>query len=240
MVLYQWIQTQWKNNYDAGHSVQQTNDDGYIIGGWTNSFGNGDNDLYLIKTDENGNEIWNQTFGGTNNDQGYSVKQTSDGGYIISGYTETIEGYHDIYLIKTDETGNEEWSKSFGGEYDDTSNSIQQTMDGGYIIIGTTQSFGNGLKDVYIIKVDENGNEEWNQTYGGLGDDEGSFIQQTNDGGFIIIGWTNSFGLTPLTFNDVYLIKTTSNGIEEWSQTFGGIYNDIGCSVQQTQDGETS
>ena len=143
--------------YDWGSSVQKTTDGGYIICGGTNSFGNGSGEVYLIKIDENGDSLWTKTFGGADS-EGSSVQQTIDGGYIITGGTSYGNGSGDVYLIKTDVSGNEQWTKTFGGTEYDSGNSVQQTTDGGYIICGYTESFGNGGEDVYLIKTDQNGN----------------------------------------------------------------------------------
>jgi PGF-CTERM protein len=238
---------EWNKTFGGSHdewsgiceviSVQQTSDGGYIIAGATSSFGAGDSDVYLIKTDGNGNEKWSKTFGGSRDDCGGAIQQMSDGGYIIAGATESFgAGYLDVYLIKTDENGNEKWSKTFGGSDIDTGWSVQQTSDDGYIIAGATSSFGAGSSDVYLIKTDENGNKEWNKTFGGSyreGYDGASVVQQTSDGGYIIVSATESFGSGNY---DVYLIKTDENGNEKWSKTFGGSNIDIGWSVQQTSD----
>jgi hypothetical protein len=231
----QWNQTFGGGNNDYGFSVEQTTDGGYIIAGGagSNISSNGGTDVYLIKTDVNGNSLWTRTLGGASSDVGYSVQQTTDGGYIVCGETNSFLSGVNVYLIKTDTNGIEQWSQTFGGA-SSVGNSIEQTTDGGYIIVGKTTSFGNGSYDVYLIKTDGNGIEQWYKTYGGTSGEEGNSVKQTTDGGYIITGYTESFGNG---MADVYLIKTDANGIEQWSQTFGGASSDGGQSVEQTADG---
>ena len=211
-----WTKTFGGTDYDYGNSVQQTTDGGYIITGSTWSYGNGYDDVWLIKTDSNGDEIWNQTFGGSGNDIGYSVQQTTDGGYIITGRTTSFgNGGWDVWLIKTDSIGNEEWNQTFGGSGGDYGNSVQQTTDGGYIIAGGT---GSGSSDVWLIKTDSDGISLWTQTFGGSHYEYGSSVQQTTDGGYIISGSTRHFGDHG---SDVWLIKTDSNVNLETSTLVG-------------------
>ena len=220
---------------EVGYSVQQTTDGGFIVTGTKRTDENGNGDVWLIKTDSDGNEEWNQIFGGSESDGGYSVQQTTqttDSGYIIAGRKENQNS--DVWLIKTDSNGDSLWTKTFGGSGGDLGQSVQQTTDGGYIITGYTTSFGNGYYDVWLIKTDSDGNEQWNQTFGGSGGEGGNSVQQTTDGGFIITGRTSSFGNGLF---DVWLIKTDTNGNEEWNQTFGGSGNDEGDFVIQTTDG---
>jgi regulation of enolase protein 1 (concanavalin A-like superfamily) len=218
---------------DRGHSVQQTSDGGFILLGWTESFDAREADVWLIKTDASGNIEWDRTFGGSDRDKGSSVQQTSDGGFILVGYTESFgAGWADVWLIKTDADGNKLWEKTFGGSGLDSGSSVQQTSDGGFIIVGYTTSFGAGGFDVWLIKTDADGNKLWEKTFGGSRRDWGSSVQQTSDGGFILVGYTTSFGA-----GDVWLIKTDANGNKQWDRTFGGSDWDEGWSVQQTSDG---
>ncbi len=232
-----WTKTFGGSFNDYGYSVQQTTDGGYIVTGFTGSFGAGNLDAWLIKTDASGDTIWTKTFGGSYDDYGCSVQQTSDGGYIITGikdYFDGEPGSGDTWLIKTDADGGTLWTKTFGGSSFDAGNSVQQTSDGDYIIIGQTYSFGAGSSDAWLIKTDMSGDTLWTKTFGGSIDDYPMSVQQTTEGGYIIAGYTYSFGAGSA---DVWLIKTDSFGDTLWTKTFGGISNDHCNSVQQTSDG---
>jgi hypothetical protein len=188
----------------------------------------------LVKTDGSGNLLWNKTFGGKGEDAAWSVHQTTDGGYILGGWTASFgAGSFDFYLIKTDENGNLLWSKTFGGTGDDHGFSAIQTKDGGYAIIGYTSSFGMGEMDTYIVKTDENGNLQWNKTYGGSNRDFSEHVWQTSDGGYITSGFTYSFG----EGGDLYVVKTDGSGNLSWSKTIGGASYDRLMTSQITNDG---
>ena len=231
---------QWSYSYggtgdDRGLSVQQTNDGGFIIGGNTNSFGAGGSDMYLVKTDSGGLFQWTKTFGGTNQEFGYSVDKTNDGGFIIGGQTSSFgAGGSDMYLVKTDSDGTMQWTKTFGGSASDQGFSFHQTNDGGFIIGGQTLSFGAGASDAYLVKTSSDGSLQWAKTFGGTSADPGFSIQQTIDEGFIITGQTSSFGAGT---TDMYLLKTDSVGSLQWSKAMGGTGADQGYYVEQTNDG---
>ena len=197
-------------NWDEVSSVQQTSDGGYILAGYTSSFGAGSYDIFFIKADENGNIVWAKTYGGTGGDFSYSVQQTSDGGYIVAGGTNSFgAGGLDVFLIKTDADGNIIWAKTYRRTGDEWARSVHQTSDGGYILAGATNSFGAGSYDILLIKTDANGNIIWAKTYGGTGNDWAYSLQQISDVGYILAGLTNSFGAGDY---DIFLINADANG----------------------------
>jgi TolB-like protein len=228
----QWAKTYGGTYWDVAYSVQQTSDGGYIVAGYTGSFGAGYEDIFLIKTDANGNIIWAKTYGGTYEDWAYSVQQTSDGGYIVAGYT--AAGWGDFFLIKTDANGNIIWAKTYGETSWDEAFSVQQTSDGGYIVAGRTNSFGAGYSNVFLVKTDAYGNIMWAKTYGVTDLDWAFSVQQISDGGYIVAGITYSFGVDSA---DIFLIKTYASGNLQWAKTYGGTNSDYASSVQQTSDG---
>jgi len=205
-----WTRTYGGTDYDGGRSVQQTADGGYIITGYTHSSGAGSGDVYLIKTNASGDTLWTRAYGGTGVEWGYDVQQTTDGGYIIVGCTQSFgAGIDDVYLIKTNASGDPVWARTYGGADDDVGNSVQQATDGGYVIAGYTGPFGPGNQDVYLIRTNASGDTLWTKTYGGLDSDEGYSVRQTTDGGYVVAGYAKSFGAGNA---DVYLIKSDANG----------------------------
>ncbi len=178
---------------------------------------------------------WEKTFGGTGNDFGLYVQQTSDDGFFVVGDTTSfgVEGF-DTYVVKTDPNGIEEWSKTYGGSGNDIPVSAVQTTDGGYAFTGVTTSFGAEDKDLWLVKIDSDGNMEWQIIYGGTGIDYGRTIFQTADSGYIIAGSTNSFGAGG---SDFWLVKTDASGNIEWDETYGGVGFESLYHMDQTVDG---
>jgi hypothetical protein len=226
-----WEKTFGGTAEDAGHSVKQTADGGYIVVGETWSFGAGESDLYLIKTDSKGNQQWIKTRGTSKEDYGESILQTNDGGYIIAGYYWAFDPT-DLYiwLMKTDSNGNELWSKTFERGWEETVSSLQQTSDGGYILSGYVDSFTTGFEEIWVIKTDSSGSEQWSKIYSGTNNTyfQGGFAQQTADDGYIIAGNTDG--------HDVWLTKINASGNEQWNKTLGRTNHNVEF-VQQTSDG---
>ena len=216
-----WTKTYGKTNTSIRFSdIQKTTDGGFVIAGSFLDYQTYNYwDIYVLKTDSIGNLQWNNLIyncgisrsGAASQDFASSIIQTTDGGFVLSGNTENCNiGKEYVYLIKLSYNGGHIWSKLYGGPtYDNAGYSVKQTFDNGFVIAGITNSFGFGMKDVYILKTDSNGKLLWSKTYGGASNDIGKSIQITNDGGFILGGFTNSFGADS---NDVYIIKTDSLG----------------------------
>lgn len=225
-----WTKTFGEVSYDKGYSVEQTADSGYIVTGMTNNFVTGGEGVYLIKTDKNGALLWSKVYGGNLGGAGHSVKQTTDGGYIIGGIKVNSGGIHDAVLIKTDDAGDTLWTRTYGGGGDDYGLSVVQTTDGGYILAGSGSTTG-----VCLFKTNANGDSLWTKTFyvtGGLPHLNYPYcIQPTADSGFIVTGITYGAG------TDMYLLKIDSSGTTQWAKTYSGTSNDYAMSIQQTSDG---
>jgi hypothetical protein len=231
----QWNKTYGGTGYDYAQSVVKTGDGGYAIAGPTTSFGAGNDDFWLVKTDANGNMQWNKTYGGTGDDWAVSLIQTGDGGYALAGYTSSFgAGWYDFWLVKTNSAGTMQWNKTYGGTNADYGRSVVQTGDGGYALAGYTYSFGAGNADDWLVKTDASGNQLWNTTYGGTSEDGAYWVVQTGDGGYALAGFTYSFGAGN---RDAWLVKTESNGNMQWNKTYGGTADDEAWKLIQTGDG---
>ncbi len=231
--------TLWYRNYgiyseNSGYDVKQTNDNGFIITGYTYNNAIATSYVLLIKTDENGNEQWMKTYALRQSNGGNSVVQTNDGGYFLAGHSSlgTIEST-DCLLIKTNAFGDTIWTKLYGGSNHDACVCAFESTTGDFFIGGNTKSFGNGGHDAFLSKLNATGEEIWMKTYGGINEDFISMILPIASNKIILVGGTKSFGSGE---RDVYLIKTDIDGNEVWYRTIGGTNDDWAVFVQPTTD----
>lgn len=234
----QWTRTIGRSQTegrDYGISLQQTEDDGYILTGFTELLDGNLLDIYLVKTDDQGDTLWTRTYGDTLSESGNAVLTTPDGGYVIAGYTSAggARGA-DLLLAKTDDSGEIEWWKTYGGLYDDYGYSVERTPDGGFVVVGTTHSYGSGDSDIYTVRTDESGDTLWTRTFGGADKDDGFSIKKASSGGYIIAGTTESFGAG---MSDVYLLRIDDSGDTLWTRTIGGGNLERGFSVAESGEG---
>jgi hypothetical protein len=230
-----WSKTIGGVNDDFGECIILTSDGGYAVGGYTNTFGAGDNDMIIFKFDPNGVLQWARTIGGTGYDYALSITQTSDHGYALLGSSSSSgQGFLDYYVAKIDSNGTLQWTKTIGGAGGDYGSSIVQSSDGGYALAGVTLSFGAGMYDIYVVKLDANGNLLWTRTVGGTDFEYVYSIINTNDGGFALAGSTASFGAGGY---DAYVLKLDGSGNLQWNRTIGGTGEDNARSIIQTGDG---
>jgi hypothetical protein len=234
----EWKQNFGGNGVNNGNCVQQTSDNGYILVIETSKFSDGDFDIWVIKTDENGNIVWDTKFGGSENDYPLYVEQTIDDGYIIVGITASysVEGDWDAWLIKTDSNGNEQWNRTYGGAENDFGYTGFEITDG-YVIEGGSKSFGKEEGyDYWLIKTDTEGNEIWNKTYGGSAKEEGRRMRKTSDNGYIISGFIWPTEL--FQKGCCYLVKIDDDGNLEWEKyIYYGNRHGLLRTIQQTNDG---
>ena len=197
---------------DKGYDVRKEYNS-FLLLGSTSSYGNGGHDIWLLNIDHNGNEIWNNTYGSSNNEYGRSIINTEDEGYLIFATSESFGNDNtDLHNIKVDSVGSQQWIKSFGGFYGKNGNVLQKSPIGGYILISSRYSFNNNSYNMWLIKMDLNGDTEWTKTFGGLKNDYGFSIATTLDGGYVITGGTESYGFENADFSDLWFLKTDIDG----------------------------
>jgi hypothetical protein len=208
----------WQNRFntsmqDVARSIEQTSDGGYIIAGYSILFSilKGNNyEFWVLKLDPSGNIAWQKSYGGKNTDQGYAIRQIKDNGYIAVGTTKSFgAGNYDYWILKLDSGGNLIWQKAYGGEKADIASSVIETADGGYLVSGTTESFGQGKQDALVMKLDASGKIMWQKVYGGKQNDTLVSVGSTGDEGYILAGSTDSCGVGKI---DVLVIKTDESG----------------------------
>jgi len=228
----EWQQMYGDAKDDDAYDVLQTSDGGYIVVGGTKSYGAGLTDLWVMRTDDQGELIWEKILGGAKDDVAYSV--TSSGGdYVITGSTASYgAGGSDLWVLKMNDEGNVLWNITVGGSKNDLGKETASTADGGFIIVGDTSSYGAGWTDVWLVKLSEDGSISWNQTYGGSGNDSGRSVKETTDG-YIVAGNSDSFGSNLI---EGYIVRVDADGDPVWEKTFGGSSDDYTESVELLAD----
>jgi len=228
-----WEKTFAYSQEDGGNSIVAASDGGYAIAGTINIPGNGQ-DLLLLKTDGDGNESWHRTYGETGTEYAYALITCSDGGYAIAGMNSNPTPLPGAYLVKTDASGNELWSKTYGGTgtSDDRAYTILETPDHGFILAGSN-FYSLTEQDAWLIRTDSAGNELWNRTYGGSARDVFYSIAEAFEGGYLIAGLTYSTGAGE---SDLWIVKTDADGNELWAKTYGGATIDAARSIKRTSD----
>ncbi|EJL72107.1 T9SS type A sorting domain-containing protein [Chryseobacterium populi] len=243
----QWQKTLGGSALDRASGIRQTNDGGYIVIGYTNStdgditINHGMDDLWIVKLSPSGTLQWQKTYGGAYEEGGNNIYQTDDGGYIAIGFAISLnDGFRDMWILKLDDTGNIQWQKTFGNIYDDDGSQIRQTPDGNYIAIGTYSSLPGNTSDFWILKLGPSGNMIWQKMMGGSSRENPYDVQLTNDGGYIMTGYTQSSDGDVTGSHgqgEVWTVKLNSLGNIEWEKTFGGTSSDYGEAIKQTLDG---
>jgi hypothetical protein len=228
-----WLKTFGGRGIEIAKDIVASPDGGYVIAGSTTSAGSGASDAYLVRIDEQGNVVWDKTYGGSGDDAVYSVVPSA-GGYVACGRKDvsTVKDKKnfDLYVIKTDKDGKLVWEKTFGGNEMEEGNGLAATADNGYIVAGMTGSKGNGNGDVWVVKLSKDGNIEWDRTFGGKARDYGNSVIQTPEGGFVVAGNSGEK-------NKIYIIALDPTGKPLWEKYYGSGNADIAGSIIRNRDG---
>ncbi len=227
----------WQKTYDGGvndyvGSIQETSDGGYVVAGETDFFNTGRLDYWVLKLNGDGTVAWQKTYDGGSGDHAYSIQETSDGGYVVVGDSYAYSSAY--WIMKLNGDGTVAWQKTYGGSSHDHAYSVQETSDGGYVVAGLTYSFGAGDGDFWVLKLNGDGTVAWQKTYGGSYFDFAWSVQETSDDGYVVAGYTYSFGAGD---NDYWVLKLNGDGTVAWQKTYGGSNYDEALSIQETSDG---
>jgi len=231
----QWDQLYGTSDDDEAYALLQTADGGFALAGTTFDTETNDYDAWLVKTDANGDQQWEQFYGSNTDDEVSVALQTADGGFALAGTTFNTEMEdYDAWLIKTDMSGEVQWDQLYGTPADDRIYAALQTADGGYALAGTTFDTETHDYDFWLVKLNISGEVQWNQTYGTSEDDEAYALLQTADGGYVLGGYTDASGAG---IWDAWLVKTDATGEVEWTQTYGDEADNWAEAILQTADG---
>lgn len=242
-VSAQPLDSLWSRTFGGGGDdhiqvVQQTPDGGFILFGYSATFGNGQQDYALMKVNAEGDSLWLRSFGGTGSSIGWAGTQASDGGYLIAGNSTAVgAGSSDFWLVKAGATGDSLWSRSYGGPATEYCYSIAATSDEGYALGGQTRSFGEEFGDMWLVKVNAQGDSLWSRTYGGTLREYCYQVIALTEGGFLLAGYTESFGNASVGIPDIWVVRTAANGDSLWSRAYGGTGQEHCYSALRTDDG---
>jgi hypothetical protein len=235
---YLWDATFGGTGQDLGFEALQLTDGGYAAVGYASDPGTGDYDVLLVRTDSLGSAAWEKSYGLEGDDEGYSVDRTSDGGFVLTGYTSsTGPGPYNLWLIRTDGSGTMLWNRVLGGTQGEIGRCVRQTSDGGYIVTGCTTSSGAGLGDMWLVRLDEAGSVVWDRSFGGPQWDSGFSVTETWGGGFAVTGYTDTDGPSEGSGYDLWIVKTDADGDLDWEAILDCGYDSWGQSLAHTSDG---
>jgi len=230
-----WARILGGTDLDVPWSIDLTPDGGVIVAGFTASYGMGSDDGIVAKFNSKGQRIWSKTYGGTDDEELSCIVQRRDGGYFVSGYTDSFgAGWNDAWLLRINASSRIVWQKTYGGWGGDYVFLIRETRDGGVIMVGQTYTYGAGNWDILLMKTSTSGNLQWARTFGGTEEDRAFSVELTPDGGYVVAGWTYSFGAGQADF---WVLKLDAAGGIQWQRVYGGKKDDWAFSIKPTMDG---
>jgi uncharacterized delta-60 repeat protein len=231
-----WQKTYGGKGNDEAKAVVAVNNGGILVAGFTDSYGKGRTDVYILYIDKNGKEIWSKAIGGREEDEAYDISLTADGGFVVVGSTASYgKGREDFYILKFDGNGKFLWNKVYGGVERDVLHSLTPTRDGGFVVAGETKSFDSKHKDIDIIKYNKNGKQIWHKIFGFDSKEWVNDIIRIAGGGYLLCGTTKSFGFGKFDF---YILEIDGNGSSVWANVFGGESKDIAHALTRTSEGK--
>ncbi|MBN1755751.1 hypothetical protein JW877_06010 [bacterium] len=229
----------WERSYggpkdEGATAVLQTADGGFLLTGYTYSFGAGTSDIWVLRLNSEGDTVWTRTFGGEYEDFPNALIHTLDGDYLLVGWTRSFgKGSQDAWILKFTDVGDTVWTRVLGGTASDIARSVLQSPNGNFTIVGNTESFGADDDDLWVIRLDLNGDTLWTRKYGGPGAEIGHSVVEAPDEGYVIIGHSQN---TPADSYDVFLLKLNSIGDLIWKKTYGGRSHEVGSTIALTSD----
>jgi hypothetical protein len=221
--------------WEEARALDVSEDGSTVVAGVTRSFGAVSEDAWVVKLDERGRIVWENRYGGTGSEAANSIRQTADGGYVVAGQTDSYAaGAQDVWVLKLNPGGSVQWQKRYGGPGDDSAAQVEQTIDGGYVVAASTASFPKGDRNIWLLKLDEVGQIQWQSTYQGAGADWPVGVQQTHDGGYVVAGGT--FTEDARSY-DMWVLRLDGSGEIVWQRSYGTEIDELPQSIVQTAEG---